>query len=179
MFASAVLGAANTDCRRQRETRTKFTEVGITDMKSFSNEELATIMSALQKALDYVHEKETLTEQVADLLDLLIPGDGHRLSALGDWDRTPALESEIIEWLTGGLEEKEGNRAKRGKLLSDEGDMLWVQAEHMLGDHWWVAVSSVRFHEAEGDFDEYGKSSPGRKSAAAIVRIVGSAGLLL
>ena len=57
-------------------------------------------------------------------------------------------------------------------MLSDDGDMLWVQAEHMPGDHWWVAVSGVRF-------DEYRKSSPGRKSAAAIVRIAGSAGLLL
>ena len=148
-------------------------------MKSFSNEELATIMCALQKALDYLRQKEALTEQVADLLGLLIPGDGHRLSALGGWNGTPALESKIIEWLTGDLEAKAGNRAKRGRLLSDEGDMLWVRAEHMLGDHWWVAVSSVRFHEAEADFDEYRKISPGRKSAAAIVRIVGSAGLLL
>ena len=178
MFASAVLGEANTGCRHQRESQTKFTEDIITDMKSFSKEELATIMCALQKALDYVRQEEALTEQVADLLGLLIPGDRHRLFALGEWNRTPALESEIIEWLTGDLEEKEGSRAKRGKLLSDEDDMLWVQAEHMLGDHWWIVVSNVRFHEAEADFDEYRKSSPGRKSAAAIVRIVGSAGLL-
>ena len=64
-------------------------------------------------------------------------------------------------------------------MLSDEGDMLWVQAEHMLGGHWWVAVSGVRFHEAEADFDGYRKSSPGRKSPAAIARIAGSAGLPL
>ena len=147
-------------------------------MKSFSKEELATILCALQKALDYVRQKEGLTEQVGDLLDLLIPGDGHRLFALGDWNRTPAQDSEIIEWLTGDLEAKEGNRAKRGRLLSDYGDMLWVQAEHMFGDHWWIVVSNVRFHEAEGDFDQYRKSSPGRKPAA-IVRIAGSADLLL
>ena len=58
--------------------------------------------------------RKTLTEQVGDLLDLLIPGDGDRLFALGDWHHTPALESEIIEWLTGDLEAKEGSRAKRG-----------------------------------------------------------------
>ena len=74
---------------------------------------------------------------------------------------------------------KDRPTGQEGKLLSDDGDMLWVQAEHMPGDHWWVAVSSVRFHEAEADFDEYRKSSPGRKSAAAIARIAGSAGLLL
>ena len=59
-------------------------------------------------------------------------------------------------------------------MLSDQGGMLWVRAEHMFGNHWWIVVSNVRFHEAEADFDEYGKSSPGRRSAAAIARIAGA-----
>ena len=68
-------------------------------MKTFSSEELETITSVLQQSIDYVHQRETLTEQVSDLLDLLIPGDGHCLFTLGEWNRTPTLESEIIEWL--------------------------------------------------------------------------------
>ena len=48
-------------------------------MKNFSNEELATITSALQNALDYVHQKETLTGQVSDLLGPLIPRGGERV----------------------------------------------------------------------------------------------------
>ena len=59
-------------------------------------------------------------------------------------------------------------------MLSDQGGMLWVQAERMPGDHWRAAVSGVCYHEAEADFDEYRKSSPGRKSAAAIARIAGA-----
>ena len=148
-------------------------------MKSFSNEELATIMRALQKALDYLHQEETLTEQVGDLLELLIPGDEHRLLTLGEWRHSPALETEIIEWLAGDLEEKERGRAKRGKLLPDEGDTLWVRAEHMLGDHWWVTVYNIRFHETEAGFNEYRDRSPGRKSAAAIALIVGSSNQIL
>ena len=53
-------------------------------MKTFSREEIETITSALQKWLDYLHQQKTLTEQVGGLLDLLIPGDGHRLFTLGN-----------------------------------------------------------------------------------------------
>ena len=53
-------------------------------MKTFSSEELKTITSALQQSLDYLHQQITLTQQVADLLALLIPGDGHRLFTVGE-----------------------------------------------------------------------------------------------
>ena len=58
-------------------------------MKNFSNEELATITSALQNALDYVRQKETLAGQVSDLLGLLIPGDG-RTACSPWWERGTA-----------------------------------------------------------------------------------------
>ena len=144
-------------------------------MKNFTNDELSTITSALQGALDYVHQRETLTEQVCDLLDLLIPGDGHRLFTLGEWHRSPDLESEIIEWLASTLDGEEESRPRQSKVLSDEGTMVWVRAEHMLGDHWWVEVNNIRFHDTEAGFDEHRERSPGKKPSAAIARIVGSA----
>ena len=144
-------------------------------MKNFTNEEISTITNALQRALDYVHEQETLTEQVGDLLDLLIPGDGHRLFTLGEWHHSPDLESEIIEWLASILDGEEESRPRQSKVLSDEGSMVWVRAEHMLGDHWWVEVNNIRFHETEAGFDEHRERSPGKKPSAAIARIVGSA----
>ena len=52
-------------------------------MKTFSSEELATLTNALQRSLDYVHQQQILTDQVSDLLDLLIPGDDHCLFPLG------------------------------------------------------------------------------------------------
>ena len=57
--------------------------------------------------------------------------------------------------------------------------MVWVHAERMLGDHWWVVVYNIRFHETEADFDEYKKLSPDKRSAAAIARIVGASNQIL
>ena len=144
-------------------------------MKNFTNEGISTITSALQNALDYVHQRETLIERVGDLLELLIPGDGHRLFTLGEWHHSPDLESEIIEWLTSSLDGKEESRLRQSKVLSDEGTMVWVRAKHMSGDHWWVEVNNIRFHDTEAGFDERRERSPGKKPSAAIARIVGSA----
>ena len=157
-----------------RNTNEKLTKDGITKMKTFSSEELAILTGALQKSLDYVYQKETLTDQVSDLLDMLIPGDGQRLFTLGEWNRTPTLESEIIEWLTGAQGGAEDFRSRRVKTLIDGDHMVAVYAEHMIGDHWWVVVHNIRFHESEADFDEYRGRSPGRRPAAAIARIAGS-----
>ena len=143
-------------------------------MKTFSSEELETITSALQQSIDYVHQKETLAEQVGDLLDLLIPGDGHHLFTLGEWSRKPTLESEIIEWLVDIQGGEEDFRSRRVKTLMDGDRMVAVYAEHMIGDHWWVVAHNIRFHESEADFDEYRERSTGRRPAAAIARIVGN-----
>ena len=143
-------------------------------MKTFSSEELETITSALQQSIDYVHQKETLTEQVSGLLDLLIPDDGHRLFTLGKWKRTPNLESEMIEWLADVQGGEEDFRSRRVKTLMDGDRMVAVYAEHMIGDYWWVVVHNIRFHESEANFDEYKEGNPGRRPAAAIARIVGS-----
>ena len=131
-------------------------------MKNFSNEELATITSALQNALDYVHQKETLTGQVSDLLGPLIPGDGNRLLTVSAWNRTPALESEIIEWLADVQDGEEDIRPRRVKTLMDGDRMVEIHAEHMIGDHWWVMVYNIRFHESEADFDEPKERSTGK-----------------
>ena len=144
-------------------------------MKNFTNEEISTITSALQRALDYVHQQENLTEQVSDLLELLIPGDGHRLFTLGEWHHSPDLASEIIEWLASTLDGEHGAQPRQSKVLSDEGSMVWVRAEHMLDHHWWVEVNNIRFHDTEAGFDEHRERSPERKSSAAIARVVGSA----
>ena len=145
-------------------------------MKNFTDEGISTITSDLQRALDYVHEQRTQIEQVGDLLDLLIPGDEHRLFTLGEWHHSPDLDSEITEWLTGSLEGQEESRPRQSKVLSDEGTMVWVRAEHMLGDHWWVDVNNLRFHETEAGFDEHRERNPGKKSSAAIARIMVSSG---
>ena len=70
-------------------------------MKTFSSEELAILTNALEKSLDYVHRTEALTEQVSDLPDLLMPGDGHRLFTLGEWTAHQILSPKLSNgWRT-------------------------------------------------------------------------------
>ena len=104
-------------------------------MKTFSSEELATLTSALQQSLDYLHQQQILTDQVSGLLGLLIPGDGHCLFPLGEWTRTPALESEIVDWLVDVQDGEEDFRSRRVKTLRDGEPMVAAYAEHMIGDH--------------------------------------------
>ena len=144
-------------------------------MKIFASEEFTILTSALQKALDYLHQKETLTEQVSDLLDLLIPGDGHRLLTVGEWHHTPALESEVIGWLAEVLGSEEEFRPKRVKTLMDGDCMVAVRAEHMIDDHWKVSVFNIVVPEADAEVPEFPDGDPGRNPAMAVAPIVGSA----
>ena len=44
----------------------------------------------LDEMVRYTGEKEDLIKDFADVLHLIIPGDGHRLLTLGDWRHSPA-----------------------------------------------------------------------------------------
>ena len=101
-------------------------------------------MNALQKAVDYYHDKEALTEQVRDLLDLLIPDEGNGLVVLGEWHHSPALEPEIIGWLASALETEGESRARHRRILMDGDRPAEVHACHMLDDYWQVRTSFTR-----------------------------------
>ena len=136
-------------------------------MKSFSEEELAVVTTALEKARDYFQEKQALTEQVRDLLNLLIPGEGYRLVALGEWHHSPSLESEIIGWLTGTLETEGEHRARHRKILTDGDRPVEVRAYHILDDYWQVTTFGFVFHEEGAEVPELPDEYPGRKASIA------------
>ena len=94
-------------------------------------------------------------------------------------ERKPTLESEIIEWLVDIQGGEEDFRSRRVKTLMDGERMVAVYAEHMIGDHWWVVVHNITFHESEADLDEYRERSPGKRPAAAIARIVENSNQIL
>ena len=142
-------------------------------MKSFSEEELAVVTTALEKARDYFQEKEALTEQVRDLLDLLITSDGNRLITLGEWHHSPALESEIIGWLEGTLETEGEHRARHRKILTDGDRPVEVRAYHMLDDYWQVTTFGFVFHEAGAEVPELRDGYHDRKTSMAVARIAG------
>ena len=147
-------------------------------MKSFTEEELAVVASALEKATEYFQDKQALTEQVRDLLDLLIPGDGNRQVTLGEWHHSPAFQSEIIGWLAGTLETEGESRARHRQILMDGDSPVEVHAYHMLDDHWQVTTFGFVLHEEGSEGPELSDGDPDRKTRMALVRIKGSGGSL-
>ena len=129
------------------------------------------INGILDDMVRQIEEKEDLTKDLADVLHLLIPGDGHHIIKLGDWRHSPDLESEIIEWLDG----EEELRPRLRKVLIDGESMVWVHAKHLLDDHWKLSVFNIVFHEEGEEMPEFPEGDAGRNPAMAVARIAGSA----
>ena len=147
-------------------------------MKTLSEDELTIVTSALEKARAYFQEKEDLTEQVPDLLDLLIPDDENGLVALGKWHHSPDLESEIIAWLEGTLETEGESRARHRRILMDGDKPGEVHAYHMVDDYWQVRTFNFVFHEEDAAVPEFPGGDPDRKTSMAVARIAGRGGSL-
>ena len=132
------------------------------------------IKGMLDEMVRHTGEKADLAKDFADVLHLIIPGDGHRLLTLGDWRHTPALEPEIIGWLDG----EEQLQPRLRKVLMDGESMVWVHAKHMLDDHWKLSVFNIAFHEEDEEMPELPDGDAGLDPGMAVARIVGSAGRL-
>ena len=145
-------------------------------MKTFTQEELAIVMAALEKARDYVHEKKALTEQIRDLLDLLIQDEGNGLVILGEWHHSPTLESEIVGWLEGILDTEEEFHSRHRQILMDGDRPTEVHAYHMLDDYWQVRTFNFVFHEDGDEVPEFQDGYPDRRTSMAVARIAGSGG---
>ena len=89
---------------------------------------------------EILKEYEGLRAQFNNVLDLLLPGDGHDLLPLHgqDW---PALKDRIIGWMAEGLQgQQEYDRRLRQTFGSGAG-RVDVKAEHLLDDYWWVTAT--------------------------------------
>ena len=98
--------------------------------------------------------------------------------SLGGWRHSPALEGEIIGWLSGKANEEKALQPIQRKVLSDEDKMVWVHAKHLVDDHWKVSAFDIVFHGEDEDMPEFPEGNAARNPAMAVVRIVGSAGWL-
>ena len=156
----------------------------MTQITTIMEDRVEQVNGILDEMVQYTGGKEAVTKDFADVLHLLIPGDGHRLLTLGNWRHSPALGPEIIDWLAARTGEEETHPPALRKVLPDEGEMVWVHAEHMLDDHWKISVFKIVFHEPEDEFLELRElkdlqagdteRDPGRDPAMAVARIVGS-----
>ena len=89
----------------------------------------------MTRMTEILKEYEVLRSQFNNVLDLLLPGDGHDLLPLHgqDW---PALKDEVIMWMEGQVYD----RRLRQTFGSGAG-RVDVEAEHLLDDYWWVTAT--------------------------------------
>ena len=101
------------------------------DMEKDMTEALRTFTLGLEALKVY----EVMRSQLNNVLDLLLPGDGHDLLPLRgqDW---PALKDQVTGWMEGQVYD----RRLRQTFGSGAG-RVDVQAEHLLDDYWWVTAT--------------------------------------
>ena len=111
------------------------------DMEKDMTEALRTFTLGLETLKDY----EGLRAQLNNVLNLLLPGDGHDLLPLRgpDW-RAP--KDRVTGWMAEGLQgQQEYYRVLRQTFGSGSG-RVDVEAEHLLDDYWWVTAIPAVTH---------------------------------
>ena len=107
------------------------------------------IMEAARTATrtaEVLKDYEVLRAQLNNVLDLLLPGDGHDLLPLRgqDW---PALKDQVTGWMAEGLQgQHEYDRVQRQTFGSGAGSVD-VEAEHLLDDYWSVTATPSGTHQ--------------------------------
>ena len=94
----------------------------------------------MTRMAEVLKDYEVLRAQLNNMLDLLLPGDGHDLLPLRgqDW---PALKDQVTGWMAAGLQGQQGyDRVLRQTFGSGAGGVD-VEAEHLLDDYWWVTAT--------------------------------------
>ena len=87
-------------------------------------------------------EYEELRHQFNQVLDLLMPGEGHALLLLGDHgDRDPeALRDALVSVLNGALDEDGRFRPKHEAVLTVLRGAPGVEVGHLLDEYWWIEI---------------------------------------
>ena len=105
------------------------------DMEKDMTEVVQTVTRMVEVLKDY----EVMRSQLNNVLDLLLPGDGHDLLPLRgqDW---PALKDQVTGWMADQLQGMAYGRRLRQTIGSGAG-RVDVEAEHLLDDYWWVTAT--------------------------------------
>ena len=93
----------------------------------------------MTRTAEILKDYEVLRAQLNNVLDLLLPGDGHDLLPLRgqDW---PALKDQVTGWMAEQLDGQVYGRRLRQTIGSGAG-RVDVEAEHLLDDYWWVTAT--------------------------------------
>ena len=95
----------------------------------------------MTRMVEILKEYEVLRTQLNNVLDLLLPGDGHDLLPLHghDW---PALKDQVTGWMAEQLQGMVYGRRLRQTIGPGAG-RVDVEAEHLLDDYWWVTATTA------------------------------------
>ena len=102
--------------------------------------DMTEVVLKVTRMAEVLKDYQGLRAQLNNVLDLLLPGDGHDLLPLRgqDW---PALKDQVTGWMAEGLQgQQEYDRVLRQTFGSGAGSVD-VEAEHLLDDYWWVTAT--------------------------------------
>ena len=94
----------------------------------------------MTRTAEILKDYEVLRSQFNNVLDLLLPGDGHDLLPLHgqDW---PALKDRVIGWMAEGLQGQHEYGRRLWRTFGSGAGRVDVEAEHLLDDYWWVTAT--------------------------------------
>ena len=94
----------------------------------------------MTRMTEILKEYEVLRTQFNNVLDLLLPGDGHDLLPLHGqgW---PALKDQVTGWMAEGLQRQQEYERRLRQTFGSGAGRVDVEAEHLLDDYWWVTAT--------------------------------------
>ena len=106
------------------------------DMEKDMTDALRTFTLGLEALKVY----EVMRTQLNNVLDLLLPGDGHDLLPLSgqDW---PALKDQVTGWMAEGLQRQHEYEPVQRQTFGSGAGRVDVEVEHLLDDYWWVTAT--------------------------------------
>ena len=112
----------------------------------------------IQRAAHYVRFLENLEASLAKAGDVLYlragdAGDGQVfLSPNGqEHPDTVSLKLRVLEWLSEGVLQDLRPDAAQEALLMHDGRPVYVFADHLTGDLWWVEINPLSSSEGDGE----------------------------
>ena len=101
--------------------------------------DMTEVVLKVTRMTEVLKDYEVLRAQFNNVLDLLLPGDGHDLLSLHgqDW---PALKDQVIGWMAEQLDGMVYGRRLRQTIGPGAG-RVDVEAEHLLDDYWSVTAT--------------------------------------
>ena len=109
--------------------------------------DMTEVVLKVTRMTEVLKDYEVLRSQLNNVLDLLLPGDGHDLLPLGgqDW---PALKDQVIGWMAAGSHTGQEYDCVQRQTFGSGTRRVDVEVEHLLDNYWWVTATPDRGQQA-------------------------------